>query len=90
MPDERHLREQARAAMRTGKIPARRQDRTWGGPGVGAPCVICGVPVGKQEMEIQLEFTRDGAVPDLDKYHLHPRCYAAWEFEWKKVSEAPH
>ena len=52
----------------------------------GAPCVVCG---GKQEMEIQLEFARDGAIPDLDKFHLHPRCYAAWEFEWKKVGETP-
>lgn len=86
MPDEARLREQAREVLLTGKLPARRQDRTWGGPGVGAHCAVCGVPITKNEMEIQLEFARDGALPDLDKFHLHPRCHAAWEFEWRKVS----
>jgi integrase len=40
MPDEAILREKARDAVRSGKLPARRPDRTWGGPGVGAPCTI--------------------------------------------------
>jgi hypothetical protein len=37
MPDEPRLREQAREAIEKGKLPARRPDRAWGGPGVGAP-----------------------------------------------------
>ena len=36
MPDEVLLRVRARAAIQDGKLPSRRPDRTWGGPGVGA------------------------------------------------------
>lgn len=39
MPDEPILREQARAAIKNGKLPARAPSRTWG-PGVDAPCQI--------------------------------------------------
>jgi hypothetical protein len=86
LPDEALLREQALEAVRTGKLPARQQDRTWGGPGVGAHCAVCGVPIRKDEMEIELEFAHAGASPGLDTFHVHPRCFAAWEFERKKVS----
>ena len=85
MPDEPRLREQAREAVRTGKLPARPQDRTWGGPGVGATCAVCGKPVTKDEMELEVQFARDGANPGLDKFHLHVRCFAAWEFERPKL-----
>jgi hypothetical protein len=81
MPDEKILREQARAAVRAGKIPSRQPDRTWGGPGVGATCAVCGLPVTKDEMEFEIEFSRDGDNTGLDKFHVHIRCFAAWEFE---------
>ena len=81
MPDEPILRAKAREAVRQGKLPARRPDRTWGGPGVGAPCTICELPVTKDQMEFEIEFSHDGAVPGLDKFHVHIRCFAAWEFE---------
>ena len=86
MPDEARLREQAREAVRTGRLPARQQDRTWGGPGARLPCAVCGEAIPQDEMEIEIEFVRDGAAPDLDKYHVHPRCLAAWELERKRVS----
>jgi hypothetical protein len=75
------LRDKARAAVREGKIPSLRPDRTWGGPGVGAPCAICELPVTKEEMEFEIQFVRDGDNPGLDKFHVHIRCFAAWEFE---------
>lgn len=81
MPDEARLREQAQQAIRRGQIPSRAHDRMWGGPGVGAKCAVCGIPVTKAELEIQIEFARNDSEPDLDKYHLHVRCFAAWEFE---------
>ena len=86
MPDEPRLREQAREAVKNGKLPARAPDRTWGGPGVGASCSVCGVPVTRDELELEIEFAHDGANPRLDKFHLHVRCFAAWEFERKKAS----
>jgi hypothetical protein len=30
---------------------------------------------------MEIEFNRHGATPGIDRYHLHPRCYAAWESE---------
>ena len=80
MLDEPRLRELALEAVRTGKLPARRQDQTWGGPGVGLPCDVCGKPVAN-EMEISLSFAHDGDTAGLDKFHLHVCCFAAWEFE---------
>lgn len=53
------LHQQARAAIQSGKLPSRVPDRTWGGPGVGAACPICGLPVSRQEMEFEMEFARD-------------------------------
>jgi hypothetical protein len=84
MPDESRLREQATAAIQNGKLPARAPDRTWGGPGVGAPCSVCERPVTKQELEFEIQFEHNGDMPGLDKYHVHIRCFAAWEFERSK------
>jgi hypothetical protein len=89
MRDELILRAKAREAVRTGKLPAQSPDRTWGDPGVGAPCTICGEPVRRDQMEFEVQFERDGTAPGLDKYHIHVRCFAAWEFERRKVGEAP-
>jgi hypothetical protein len=81
MPDEKLLREKARAAVLNGKLPKRRADRTWGGPGVGAECAVLELPVTKDEMEFEIQFAHDGSNPGLDKFHVHIRCFAAWEFE---------
>jgi hypothetical protein len=88
MPDETILRGKAQAAIRDGKIPSRRPDRTWGGPGVGAPCTICELPVEQSQMEFEIQFARDGDNPGLDKFHVHIRCFAAWEFE-RRAFEQP-
>jgi hypothetical protein len=77
MRDENTLRERARAVVEEGKLPSRAPDRTWGGPGVGAICTICGLPVKRDEMEFEIEFARDGDNPGLDKFHVHIRCFAA-------------
>jgi hypothetical protein len=38
-------------------------------------------------MEFEIEFARDGAgtAAGLDKFHVHIRCFAAWEFERDKA-----
>jgi hypothetical protein len=75
--------------MRNGKIPSRQPDRTWGGPGVGAACSVCDLPIGKDQLEFEIQFVHDGKEPGLDKYHVHVRCFAAWEFERHGVRAAP-
>jgi hypothetical protein len=82
--DESLLRDKARAALRAEKIPNRKPDRTWGGPGVGAGCAICDLPVKRDELEFEVEFAHAGANPGLDKYHVHTRCFAAWELERRR------
>src|SRR5258708_3097963 len=79
--DEETAREKARSAIRAGKLPARAPDRTWGGPGVGAPCAICELPVRPTELEFEIQFAHDGSNPGLDKFHVHLQCFAAWQFE---------
>lgn len=84
MPDEDRLREQAKEAIRSGRLPTRLQDRMWGGPGLGARCPVCELTVTKDQLEMQIEFGRNGSDPGIDTYHLHVRCFAAWEFERTK------
>jgi hypothetical protein len=31
------------------------------------------------ELEYELQFGQEGATPDVDLFHLHLRCFAAWE-----------
>jgi len=83
MPDEETVRSLARAAIQQGKLPATAPTRTWGGPGVGAPCAICSLPVTKAENEFEIQFEQHGG-GGLDKFHVHIRCFAAWEFERHK------
>jgi len=84
MADDAILAERARDAIRSGVLPARAANRTFGGPGNGAPCAVCGEPVQHTQMELEIEFNRHGAAPGLDRYHLHTKCYAAWALERKK------
>jgi hypothetical protein len=39
------------------------------------------LPVTKDQKEFEIQFERDGDNPGLDKFHVHIRCFAAWEFE---------
>jgi hypothetical protein len=84
MLDEGPLREKAREVIRQGKLPSHAPTRTWGGPGVGAPCSVCGLPVMKNENEFEIQFEQEGG-GGLDKYHVHIRCFAAWEFERRRA-----
>jgi hypothetical protein len=88
MPDELILREKAREAIRSGKLPARGPERTWGGPDVGIVCTVCRLPMTKEQMAIEIQFSHDGGSPGLDKFDIHVRCFAAWEFERVKLGGA--
>jgi hypothetical protein len=84
-PDEPRLREKAREAVRAGKLPVRPADRTFGAAGSGQPCAVCGEVIRRDQAEIEIEFERPGGEFGIDRFRLHPRCFAAWEFERTKV-----
>ena len=42
---------------------------------------MCERPVTNSDFEMEIQFAYDGADRRLDKFHLHVRCFAAWELE---------
>jgi hypothetical protein len=80
MSDQSTLRQKAREAILAGKLPHRRPERMWAGPGVGSPCTICDKPVERDEIEYELDFTPDHDDPRQATPRVHLRCFAAWEF----------
>jgi len=103
MPDEPVLREKAREAILSGRLPTGQSSRTFSCRSAGATCTVCGEPVPRGETEFELEFRDDPAPegkslremldqldgrPKVRRYHLHHRCFAAWEFERTKVGRA--
>ena len=90
MLDEIRLRERAREAIRSGKLPLRPADRIVGRHGwSGLSCPVCGEPVKRGEVDVEIQFRRLDPTLGLDCYQLHPRCFAAWEFERTKVEGVP-
>jgi hypothetical protein len=81
VPDDDLLRQMAREALRSGLLPARAPDRTFGGSGSGAACTICGELVRPNQVGFEVEYQRHGINPGLDRYELHPKCLRAWERE---------
>jgi hypothetical protein len=79
MNDECTLSEKADEGTGAPKLPTRRPDRMWGGPGLGADCAICRAPVKREEIEFELEFARDSDDPGQDTFHVHVRCFTIWE-----------
>jgi len=77
-----------RARKRT-TAKATREDchggRRFGGRGNDATCPVCGEVVTPIQAAIELEFNRHGPKPGLDQYHLHARCFTAWESERRKI-----
>lgn len=79
--EELALRELARKALRTDALPNRSPLRLWGGQGSGAVCPLCGKPIAAADAELELEFAAEEAGLDAREFHLHVRCFAAWETE---------
>ena len=64
MADEAVLAQKARDAICNGALPARTANRTFGGPGNGAICAVCGEPVTSNQMELEIESNRQARRPD--------------------------
>src|SRR5262249_2065128 len=80
----------AHEAIRSGKLPSRPADRIVERHGwSGLPCPVCGVPVKRDEVDVEIHFRRHDSTLGLDSYQLHPQCFAAWEFERTKIGATP-
>jgi hypothetical protein len=72
-----------------GNCPPARRTARGAAQGSARRARCAGSPSTKDEKEIEVQFAHDGATPGLDKYTLHVRCFAAWEFERVKAASAP-
>jgi len=89
MLDEIRLRAQAREALRSGKLPSRPAERIVGRHGwSGLSCPVCGEPVKRDEVDVEIQFRRLDPTLGLDCYQLHARRFAVWGFERTKVEGA--
>ena len=82
------LREKARHAIQTGRVPSIRPNRTLGGLGNGRICAVCDELITLTQMEREVEYRQKGSESNLIWYHFHPRCFVAWEFERTEVDRA--
>lgn len=78
--------EVVRQAIQTGKLPRRRPERTWGGTGSGCPCAVCGRPVTRDEVEIELEFAGGDDGRSEGGLRVHVSCLSAWELELERMA----
>ena len=79
------LRDRVLEAIRAGKLPDRPPKRTWGGPGSGASCMVCGERLKPDENELELEFATDDDDRRQENYYAHLGCFSAWNTERQKL-----
>lgn len=72
---EHQLRERARTLIAEGRLPAVTSIRCWGGKGGRENCSLCGEPIGRTEVEFEIEDSGG------ELYQFHFLCHAAWQLE---------
>lgn len=87
MTDETVICRQAREAIDAGRLPSRHPERAWGGPGTGVSCTLCGRPVRRDEIELELQFASGTDATGASNHHFHQRCFAVWDYERQNL---PH
>lgn len=71
----RELPEIVRRKIRSGRLPAALNVRVFIGHGSGFPCACCSRPIGRSQVEYELEFTP----LDADRLCvLHVHCHRLW------------
>jgi hypothetical protein len=85
MIDDDALREHARQAIQAGRLPNREPSRIWGGNGFWMHCAVCGNLVVSDELGYELQFAEGEGIPATVEYHVHVRCFAAWDQERRRT-----
>ena len=84
MPNEQRIRALARSVLQAGGIP--RHAFTNAERVIDFACAICGERIRPDQVEYEVQFAHDGVTPGVDLFHLHLRCFAAWELERTKAA----
>jgi len=98
MRDEPILREKAREAIHSGRVPTARPNRMLlCSLSAGETCAVCGDLLAGGEIEFEFEYRTSppseedsrmealSRIPEVRRYHLHHDCFVAWEFERTNV-----
>lgn len=75
---EKQLRLVARERIARGELPDHSPSRTWGGDGSEQPCALCDKLIRRENIELEVEATVDGA---LRVFHFHNFCHSLWQLE---------
>lgn len=80
--DDAQVRDRVRALLAAGRLPGNDPLKLWAGPSTAKVCSCCGEVV-NTATEYELDFDFDGNVTIL----FHPRCYAIWNEERKRMTD---
>ena len=78
--DDAQVRERVRGLLASGRLPSEDPLKLWAGPSMAKPCSCCGEII-STATEYELDFS--GTLTIL----FHPRCYAIWNEERKRMTE---
>ena len=81
----KQIRALARQALEDGRLPRREPDGTWGGKAADVPCAICGERIRPDHWSTSCNSGMTASKRGVDVFHLHLRCFAAWEMERTKL-----
>lgn len=74
MPDD--LYDIIRDKILAGQLPKEHCRMTWYGPGKGAICVACNLPITSEDVEVECDLPGGGTL------RFHRRCYEIWAAAW--------
>lgn len=75
---ESELRGFASERIKRHLLPTGTGIQVWAGPGTGELCSLCGMPVGREETEYEIDECECGTVRT---FRLHVPCHAVWYAE---------
>ena len=78
--DDAQVRERVRGLLTSGRLPSEDPVKLWAGPSMAKPCSCCGEII-TTATEYELDFS--GTLTIL----FHPRCYAIWNGERKRMTD---
>ena len=78
--DDAQVRERVRGLLASGRLPSEDPLKLWAGPSMAKPCACCGEII-STATEYELDFS--GTLTIL----FHPRCYAIWNEERKRMTD---